>query len=89
MEVTQSPTEDEEETIFETIGINLWKAKEYDRANRIWSDINNIDLLTREDTIIIKGDNIIPIDDIKKGDTVRVLKKDDDTDFEMYIIIVE
>ncbi|MGE5328857.1 MAG: S-layer homology domain-containing protein [Deltaproteobacteria bacterium] len=69
--------------------IALVKASLYNANKMQWEAANNITVKILSNTVIIKDNNIIKPEDIKAGDLVRILKKEQTTAGDAYLILVE
>ena len=69
--------------------IKLWNAKVYDPYNYLWKDSNEITLTLLKNSIVIKEGKVINASELKKGDRIRAIKKDNTTTGEAYILFVE
>jgi len=79
----------EEGTIIEEpTQIALWQTKVYDTDDYMWKEAEDMSLNIMKNTVILKNNQIIKPSELKKGDRIRVIKKDDDESSDAYIIIV-
>jgi uncharacterized Zn ribbon protein len=62
---------------------------EYNMSTYLWEIKANDTINVLKNSIIIKNGKITDVSAIKKGDSVRILKKDNDTDADGYIIFIE
>lgn len=69
--------------------LKLWNAKIYDSYNLVWKDSNEITLTVLQNSVIIKNNNIVNASELKKGDRIRAVKRDNTTAGDAYIIFVE
>jgi hypothetical protein len=70
--------------------INLGNASIYDKDTLKWNEQTSIlNLIVIPNTIIIKNGKITTMDNIEKGDIVRILKKDNTAKGDAYVIMVE
>lgn len=69
--------------------IKLYNTKNYDITKQVWNDSKELDLKLLNNTILIKDGNIIDPIKLKKGDRIRVYKKDDTTSGDVYIAVVK
>ncbi|MCX7921155.1 MAG: S-layer homology domain-containing protein [Clostridia bacterium] len=76
--ITQEPT-----------GIALYNARVYNPSSRMWVDSKDMTLKILTNSIIIKDKKIAKPSDLKKGDRVRIIKKDEKDTGDAYIIMVE
>lgn len=76
--VTQEPT-----------GIKMRNAKVYDVTTHMWTDSKDMTLNLLKNSIILKDNKIAKPSDLKKGEQVRVIKKDEKETGDAYIVIVE
>lgn len=80
----------EEGTIIEQPNeIHLVNTKVYDSAKRQWADSGEMNVEILKNSIILKDGKEIKPSELKKGDNIRILKKDKSAEGEAYIIIVE
>ena len=77
------------EVLTQPTAFSIWNAKTYDLTNHIWNDSKDITLNILKNSIILKDNKIAQPSDLKKGDQVRVLRKDDTLTGDAYIVIVE
>lgn len=70
-------------------GILLRNVKQYSEADFMWKDANDMTLGLLLNSIIIKDGSIVKPSEIKKGDTVRAIKKDAGQTGDAYIVFVE
>lgn len=73
----------------ELSSVILRKVKIYDRTASIWQNAGDTTLTMLKNTIILKDNRVAGFSDLKKGDRVRVVKREASDDNEAYIIIVE
>ena len=85
-------------TIYDTSGgtgsssgatLKLRNAKSFDPNTNLWNDSNDMSIGTLSDTIVIKNNSIVTADDLKNGDSIRVIKTDNTPSGTGYIIFVE
>jgi len=69
--------------------LSVRNAMIYDPYQHLWKNSNEMEFDILKNSIILKGNTILEPSDLKKGDTVRVLKGDNSNSGEAYIIIVE
>lgn len=69
--------------------IDLRGCKYYNATSHLWVNMNDSSFDILENTLVIRNNERINPSEIKKGDKVRVLKKDNTTTGEAYIIIIE
>jgi len=55
----------------------------------MWVDGKDMDINLLKNSIILKDNKIIKPSELKKGDSVRLIKKDDEQAGDAYIIFVE
>ncbi|MFZ5989958.1 MAG: S-layer homology domain-containing protein [Bacillota bacterium] len=84
-----NPTEGEGAQNKEPTGFKLLNAKIYDAAAHIWVDSKDMTLNILKNSIILKNNSIAKPSDLKKGDKVRVIKKESNETGDAYIIFVE
>ncbi len=72
-----------------TATFKLRNAKAFNPNTNLWTDSNTITIGTLNDTIVIKNNSIATVDDLKNGDSIRVIKADNTPTGNGYIIFVE
>ncbi|HEX3028462.1 MAG TPA: S-layer homology domain-containing protein, partial [Clostridia bacterium] len=88
-DVTGTKIGDEGTLLEEPTGIKLVDFKNYDTSTHSWVNKSETSLNLLKNSIIVKGNKIAKPSDLKKGDKVRILKKQDNTDLNAYIVSVE
>lgn len=88
-DITGGTTGEEGTVTQEPTGLKLRDAKAYDLATYTWTGIGETTLTLLQNSIILKDGIIVKPSELKKGDRLRVIKKDATTQGEAYIIIVE
>lgn len=89
-EISGGNTQDTEATgKEEPTGFKLLNAKIYDPAVHMWVDSEEMSLNILENSIILKNNSIVKPSGLKKGDRVRVVKKESNETGDAYIIFVE
>ncbi|ABN53150.1 MAG TPA: S-layer homology domain-containing protein [Hungateiclostridium thermocellum] len=73
----------------EPVGFKLQNSKVYDLQSHMWVDGKDMDINLLKNSIILKDNKIIKPSELKKGDSVRLIKKDDEQAGDAYIIFVE
>ncbi|HOJ12036.1 MAG TPA: hypothetical protein PK733_15800 [Clostridiales bacterium] len=84
-----STAEEENTNTGEPDEIYLFKARVYDITIHKWRDSGEMNLKLLKNSIILKDGKEIKPSDLKKGDSVRVIKKDKTKTGDTYIIFVE
>ncbi len=69
--------------------IKLIDASIYNKDNGQWDYKGTLELGVLTNTIVIKNGELVTADKIERGDLVRILKKDDTTAGDAYLILVE
>jgi hypothetical protein len=69
--------------------LKICNSKIYSPSDYLWVNKGDMQINILKNTVIIKGDKIINASDLKKGDRVRVIKKDESVTGDGYVIIVE
>lgn len=69
--------------------VELRNCKYYDPASHLWVSMKNSSFNFLENTLVLKNNKRINPSELKKGDNIRVLKKDNSITGEAYVIIVE
>ncbi|HEX2926571.1 MAG TPA: S-layer homology domain-containing protein [Ruminiclostridium sp.] len=69
--------------------VPLNNCRYYDTSAHIWVNMGDSNFNVLVNTLILKNNKRISFSDLRKGDAVRVLKKDTATTGDAYIIIVE
>ncbi len=69
--------------------IRLTNATVYDSSSGLWTTKGMMELNILPNTIIIRDNELVSADSIEKGDTVRVLKKDDTASGDAYLILIQ
>ena len=72
-----------------TTGIFLRKVSLYDTTDFLWKDAKDMTLNILKNSIVIKDGKAAGVPDLRPGDQVRVIKKDNTETGDAYIIIVE
>lgn len=80
---------EEGETIQQPTQIKITSVKAYNPVTHIWTAQNDMSIDILVNSIIIKGDKIVKPEELKEGDTIRVMKRLDGVSTEGYIIIDE
>jgi hypothetical protein len=88
-DITGGKTGEEGTVTLEPTGLKLRNVKVYDLGTYTWSDIGETSLSLPQNSIILKNKSIAKPSDLKKGDRIRVIKKDNTTQGEAYIVLVE
>ncbi|HEX3027826.1 MAG TPA: S-layer homology domain-containing protein, partial [Clostridia bacterium] len=88
-DVTGAKIGDEGTLLEEPTGIKLVDFKNYDTLTHSWVNKSETSLNLLKNSIIVKDNKIAKPSDLKKGDKVRILKKQDNTDLNAYIVSVE
>ena len=73
----------------EPTGFSIQNTSTYDLDNFVWVDSNDMTLNILKNSIILKNNKIAKPSDLKKGDKVRVIRKDGSATGDAYIIMVE
>lgn len=73
----------------EPSSVQLRSCRYYDTAAHLWVNMGDSNFNLLENSLILKNNKIIKPSDLKKGDSIRVLKKDAATTGDAYIVIVE
>ncbi|MCX7711159.1 MAG: S-layer homology domain-containing protein [Clostridia bacterium] len=89
LELTGGTTGEDGSALTEPTGVNLRLAKVYDSSSYVWNDIGNLTLSILKNSIVMKGGQFARASDIKKGDILRIMKKDTALTGDAYIIFVE
>jgi len=71
------------------VGFNIRDAVIYDPYQHLWTGKNEMEINILKNTIILRGNTILEPSDLRKGDTVRVIKVDNSVSGDAFIIIVE
>jgi hypothetical protein len=82
-------TGDDGSVIVQPDNIDLRGCKYYNAASHMWVNMNDSSFDILENTLVIKNNQRINQSELKKGDKVKVLKKDNTATGEAYIIIIE
>lgn len=78
--------EEEQEEIY---GFKLQKGKVYDARLHMWVDSKDMELTLLKNSIILKNNSIVKPSELRKGDSIRLIKKDSNETGDAYIIFVE
>ena len=70
-------------------GIRLRSVRVYDTEDFVWKDTGEMTLDLLKNTIVLKKGEVIEPSELKNGDTVRVIKKDNGLTGDAYIMFVE
>ncbi|RXE58910.1 S-layer homology domain-containing protein [Acetivibrio mesophilus] len=70
-------------------GFILRKAKVYDVQSHTWKDIKDLEITLLKNSIILKNNSILKPSELRKGDNIRIIKKDSNETADAYIIFVE
>ncbi|HOM02228.1 MAG TPA: S-layer homology domain-containing protein [Acetivibrio sp.] len=70
-------------------GFILHNSKVYDSQSHMWKDSKDLEINLLKNSIIVKNNKILKPSELKKGDSIRLIKKDGDQTGDAYIIFVE
>ncbi|HHW48315.1 MAG TPA: S-layer homology domain-containing protein, partial [Clostridiaceae bacterium] len=87
--INMSQTGGDENIPEQPVGFRIRDAVIYDPYQHLWTNKNEMELNILKNSIILRGNTILEPSDIKKGDTVRVIKVDNSISGDAFIIIVE
>lgn len=88
-EVLSIGSDEQETSKSRTSKIKIINTGIYDRTSSQWIPKGVIELNVPINAVLLKNDEVITLDKIEKGDLVRVLKKDDTSGGDAYVILVE
>ncbi|WP_265446522.1 S-layer homology domain-containing protein [Acetivibrio straminisolvens] len=70
-------------------GFKLQNAKVYDSQLHMWIDSKELEITLLKNSIILKNNSIVKPSELKKGDSIRLIKKDGNRTGDAYIIFVD
>lgn len=88
-EITGGSIGEEGTQLEEPTGFKITDAKIYNLSDYMWKESKDMDLNLLKSSIIVRGSEVIKPSDLKPGDRVRVIRKDDSEAGDAYIVIVE
>ncbi|PYG89503.1 S-layer family protein [Ruminiclostridium sufflavum DSM 19573] len=88
-EMTGGTTGDDGNILKQPDGIALRNCKYYDAAKHLWVSIKDSKFVLLTNSLVIKNNKRINPSELKKGDKIKVLKKDNTVTGDAYIVIVE
>lgn len=88
-QITGGSTGEDGKVTGEPTGFSIRNTKVYSLSEHKWVDSKVVNLSILKNSIILKDGRTVKASDLKKGDRVRIVKKEEDDIEDAYIIIVE